>query len=487
MNSIILPPHIDPDQYPLTTKRWIPLIDTPEQVRLVRSPARFKVVPAGRRSGKTERAKRRVIRAAMMSQFFTVEGDANFACAAPTYNQAKSIYWKDLKAMIPPWLLAKRPSETDLQIDLITGAMIRVVGMDKPERIEGSPWDGIILDEYANMKEEAWEANVLPALTDRKGWAWLIGVPEGRNHYYELFQNALYNPDFDDWDGFTWKSIDIMDPKEIEQRRSQMDPLTFAQEYEASFINFAGQAYYPFQHETHVGNLRQDYNPDAELIVCLDFNVDPGVAVVCQEMKLPERDEVARGIDISGLTVFGGVRRKAAVTGTGVIGEVHIPRNSNTPAVCRKIAADWKDHRGPISVFGDATGGSRTTQSETGASDWDLVKENLYRDFSPQQVTIRLNLGDTGKPYNMPERHRVNAVNSRLMADDGTIRLMVDGEHARMTIKDFEGVRLLDGGSGEIDKKHDPKLTHLTDAVGYYVAKRFPVRREAATTTELSR
>jgi hypothetical protein len=115
------------------------------------------------------------------------------------------------------------------------------------------------------------------------------------------------------------------------------------------------------------------------------------------------------------------------------------------------------------------------------------VKENLYRDFSPQQVTIRLNLGDTGKPYNMPERHRVNAVNSRLMADDGTIRLMVDGEHARMTIKDFEGVRLLDGGSGEIDKKHDPKLTHLTDAVGYYVAKRFPVRREAATTTELSR
>jgi hypothetical protein len=48
-------------------------------------------------------------------------------------------------------------------------------------------------------------------------------------------------------------------------------------------------------------------------------------------------------------------------------------------------------------------------------------------------------------------------------------------------------VRLLDGGSGEIDKKHDPKLTHLTDAVGYYVAKRFPVRRDAATTTELSR
>lgn len=481
-----LPNHLnDPNRFPLTTKRMYPLRYHPEHTRLIESPARFKVVPAGRRSGKTERAKRRVVEACMDPTTFKFD-DPNFACAAPTYNQAKSIYWKDLKNMIPNWMKIKT-SETDLQIDLITGAMVRVIGMDKPERIEGSPWDGVILDEYANMKEGAWQENVLPALTDRKGWAWLIGVPEGRNHYYETYMNAKYDPDWSDWDGFTWKSIDIMDPEEIELRRSQMDPLTFQQEYEASFINFAGQAYYPFNHDTHVDSLRHKYNPDAELIVCLDFNVDPGVAVICQEMELPERDEVAKGIDVAGLTVFGGVRRKAAVTGTGIIGEVHIPRNSNTPAVCRKIAADWEDHRGPISVFGDATGGSRTTQSETGASDWDLVKENLYRDFSPQQVTIRLNLGDTGKAFNMPERHRVNAVNSRLMADDGTIRLMADGEHAKQTIKDFEGVRLLDGGSGEIDKKHDQKLTHLTDAVGYYVAKRFPVRRDAATTTELSR
>ena len=115
------------------------------------------------------------------------------------------------------------------------------------------------------------------------------------------------------------------------------------------------------------------------------------------------------------------------------------------------------------------------------------MKEHLYREFSSQQVTIRLNLSDNGKPMNMPERHRVNAVNSRLMSDSGMIRMMIDGATAPMTVKDFEGVRLLDGGSGELDKKHDMKLTHLTDAVGYYVAKRFPVRRDVATITELSR
>ena len=257
------------------------MIDIPEQIRLTQSPARFKVVPAGRRSGKTERAKRNIIRAAMNPRGFKFD-DPQFACAAPTFNQAKSIYWKDLKRMIPTWMKV-RTSETDLQIDLITGAMIRVVGMDKPERIEGSPWDGIILDEYANMKEGAWEENVLPALTDRKGWAWLIGVPEGRNHYYDIYKNACgpwnINQPKGDWDGFTWKSIEIMEPEEIERRRAQMDPLTFQQEYEASFINFAGQAYYPFREELHCAPLRQNYNPQAELIVCLDFNVDPSIAV----------------------------------------------------------------------------------------------------------------------------------------------------------------------------------------------------------------
>ena len=490
MNSIILPPHLsDPKRFPLTTDRWTPLRAHPEQTRLVNSPARFKVVPAGRRSGKTERAKRRVVRAAMDVTTFRFP-DPMFACAAPTYNQAKQIYWKDLKRMIPPWM-KRKVFETDLSIELITGATIKVVGMDKPERIEGSPWDGIILDEYANMKEEAWEANVLPALTDRKGWAWLIGVPEGRNHYYDTYKNAggpwNIRNDGQDWDAFTWKSIDIMDPEEIMLRRSQMDELTFQQEYEASFINFAGQAYYPFREDEHCDNLFQHYNPNGELMICLDFNVDPGVAVICQEMELPERKAVDKGIKVDGQTLFAGVRTEPRVYGTAVIGEVYIPRNSNTPAVCRKIAADWGDHNGPISVFGDATGGARTTQSESGASDWDLVKENLYRDFSPQQVTIKLNLSDNGKPQNPPERHRVNAVNSRLKSDSGTIRMMVDGAKAPMTVKDFEGVRLLEGGSGELDKKHDPKLTHLTDAVGYYIAKEYPVRREVATRTELSR
>jgi hypothetical protein len=69
----------------------------------------------------------------------------------------------------------------------------------------------------------------------------------------------------------------------------------------------------------------------------------------------------------------------------------------------------------------------------------------------------------------------LNAVNSRLKSAAGDIRLMVDPVKAPHVVKDLEGVRLLEGGSGEIDKKADPHLSHLLDGIGYYVVKEFPI------------
>jgi hypothetical protein len=88
-------------------------------------------------------------------------------------------------------------------------------------------------------------------------------------------------------------------------------------------------------------------------------------------------------------------------------------------------------------------------------------------------------------PFKVPsanprERVRLNAVNSRLMTASGDIRLMVDPVKAPNVMKDFEGVRLLEGGSGEIDKKADPHLSHWTDGIGYYCAQTWPVEQRKA-------
>ena len=424
--------------------RWTELRPHLEQQRFYHSPCRFNVVPAGRRSGKSEIAKRKLVRAAMKGGNTGLPG--RFFASAPTYGQAKRIYWNDLKLLVPAWMKQGRPSESELVIPLVNGSEIHVFGMDKPERIEGSPWDGGILDEYGNMKPEAWGANVRPALSDRKGWCDLIGVPEGRNHYYEVALKA--EADFkaqnvrSSWGYFHWPSSDILDADEIAMAKEDLDELTFQQEYEGSFINFEGRAYYVFDSRFHCSPL--EYDLKRPIAFCFDFNVDPGVCAIVQEQTLP-----------------------SAEYGTGVIGEVHIERNSNTSAVCRKLIADWGDHNGRVICYGDATGGSRGSAKVQG-SDWDLIKATLNPHFGNK---ISYNVPSA----NPTEKSRVNAMNSRLMSASGNIRMIVDGQKAPHVVKDLDGVIFLKGGSGEIDKKATPRLTHISDALGYYIVKEFPI------------
>jgi hypothetical protein len=435
-----MPPTMN-DPQALLTPRWTPLIPHPEQMRLIQSKARFKVVPAGRRSGKTERAKRNLIMQALRESMEGKWGDYRYFAAAPTRDQARAIWWQDLKAMIPKHLLGGPVRESDLTIRLVTGAEIVVVGLDRPQRIEGRSWNGGVIDEIANVKNGAWGENIRPALADRKGWCWLIGVPEGRGEYHSMYNYAISGED-PDWAGFHWVSADILDPVEIESARRTLDPLVFQQEMEASFITFQGRCYYPFQQSTHCAPLA--YDPRLPLIFCFDFNASPGCSAVAQEQLLPNGQ-----------------------SGTAIVGEVHIPRHSTTPAVCRKLLEMFGDHKGIVLCYGDATGGAQGSARVQG-SDWQLVRAELSPAFGR-------NLNFRVPQSNSRERVRVNAVNSRLKAADGTIRLMVDPQKAPSVVRDFEGVRLLEGGSGEIDKKADPHLSHLSDSIGYYIAKEFPL------------
>jgi len=439
------------------TPRWTQFRPHPAGEAYSKSPHRFNTVHAGRRSGKTERAKRKLVKKAMTA---TTSWVPRFFAAAPTRDQARGIYWDDLKALTPIEFLASRPSESRLMIKLKNGSEIWVVGMDKPERIEGQPWDGGILDEIDNMKPAAWGANVRPALSDRMGWCDLIGVPEGRKRLYELDRAAKAmmqaEGDLSEWGSYTWFSSEILLPSEIAAAKRDLDELTFQQEYEGSFISFEGRAYYVFYENIHCAPLK--YDPQQAIALCFDFNVEPGVCAICQEQPLPGQFER----DKDGLMIL-----SRPLWGTGVIGEVYIPRNSNTPAVCRKVVQDWGKHPGKVVCYGDATGGARGT-AQTQGSDWDLIKQEFKPAFG-DRVSYKVKAG------NPAERSRVNAVNSRFKSASGEIKMMVDPVKAPNVVKDFEGVQLLKGGSGEIDKKATPALTHISDAIGYRVEFDFPI------------
>lgn len=432
-------------------RRWYTLRSHTTQGQLWSSLARFNVVPAGRRSGKSELAKRKGVEKACGGQRYP---NARYVFAAPTHQQAKRIFWKDLKMLVPPeCLLSSRResiSDSELTIQLWNGAEILVTGLDKSERIEGPPIDWICIDEYGNVKKEAWDEHIRPALSERGGEAWLIGVPEGRNHYYVLSCKAQEQqkeqPEL--WSFFTWPSADILPPEEIAIARAELDELTFRQEYEASFVNFQGMIYYAFNRHVHAAESLR-YDPELPLILCFDFNVAPGVCVMLQEK------------------LHIGPNPKVAPWVTAAVDEVWIPRNSNTKLVCKRVIERYGTHKDLVYCYGDSTGGARGTAKLEG-SDWEIIKACLKPVFG-ERLKFKV------PAVNPRERIRINAMNSRLESADGTIRFLLDPIKCPHTLLDFEGVTCKEDGSGEIDKSGDPTLTHLTDAISYALAEKYPI------------
>lgn len=393
--------------------------------------ARFNILRAGRRAGKTEFFARKVHGSALEG-----EPGSRWFIAAPTWGQVRTIYWNRMKAMAPA---NSDISESRLSIIYPTGNEVFLIGMDKPMRIEGAPVHGGGLDEFDNMKMDAWKAHVRPMLSETHGWCDLLGVPEGMGNLYALEQQI---PDQlpGTWAVWRWPTSDIQDPAEVEQAKADMDERIFAQEYEGAYVGISDQIYYGFSAH-NIGTV--NYDPRLPLIVCFDFNVKPGVAVICQEQKLP-----------SGLQ------------GTAVVDEVYIPANSNTQKVCAAITAKYGSHRGPVRLYGDATGGAGGTAKLLG-TDWDIIKLAFWRQYGQGRIQLKV------PSANPPERSRVNAVNSRLCAADSSIKMIIN-PRCKMLIRDLEGVASLPDGS--IEKKSNPLLTHSSDALGYYIVAEFPVR-----------
>jgi len=399
----------------------------------------------------TELAKRKGVLKAISSQRYY---PSHYIFAAPTHQQAKRIFWRDIKSLLhPDWIVGgnkKEISESELTIRLRTGAEIMVVGLDKPARIEGIPIDWICVDEYGNVKKEAWGEHIRPALSERGGEAWMIGVPEGRNHYYDMSLRAesamMTQPDL--WGHFSWSSADILPPGEIAIAKAELDELTFRQEYEANFLNFLGVAYYGFDRNLHAG-WALEYQPNIPLVFAFDFNIAPGICSILQEQENETEDD------------------RIAPEVTACIDEVWIKQGSNTILVCQKLINKYGTHKGDVYCYGDATGGAGGSAKVEG-SDWDLVKKTLKPVFGDR---IHFKVPSS----NPPERVRVNAVNARILNMDGRARLIVDPNNCKHTIKDFEGVVCKEDGSGDIDKSADYELTHLTDAIGYYVSKKYPL------------
>jgi hypothetical protein len=204
-----------------------------------------------------------------------------------------------------------------------------------------------------------------------------------------------------------------------------------------------GRAYYAFDHSQNVGKL--GFDGRTPLAWALDFNMNPFCSVLAQ---------VNNGM------VY-------------VIDEMVLP-DSNTLSACEELLSRTQKWAGgmplAIDVYGDATGEQhRTSASRT---DWQIVKEffGRYKDrFQP-----RFHVPSS----NPPVKDRINCVNAKLRNHAGQNRLLID-RSCKHLIKDFEQVSWKSDSHGntlaDLDKS-DPMRTHVSDAIGYLIAREFPMR-----------
>jgi terminase large subunit-like protein len=414
------------------------------QLEVFHSPARFRILAAGRRFGKTRLALAEMLHAAKT-------GGSNIWYVGPSYRQAKRIVWKRLKTLTRPFW-AGRPSETDLRIEIVSGSTMTVCGADNPASLRGDGLDFVVLDECASLRPEVWLEICRPALTDRKGRALLIGTPKGRNHFYERFEYARTAPD---WEAFHFTTAQggNVDPAELTAASHEFDPDTYRQELEAEFTGAGrNRVYYAFDQETNVQPVA--FDPYYPVVWSIDFNVNPMCMLLLQRI----RDAVY------------------------VFDEIVLQPDANTLRACETVIQRLNPlyslipaHHLPLEflIYGDASGNQRRTSGA--ATDWGLIREffTLWKG--------RYNFSIRTTSINPAVRDRVNCVNSRLRSHYGDAHLFIDPK-CRELIRDLEQVVWSVDATGQttsdIDKS-DRARTHSSDALGYYISQEFPLRGPA--------
>lgn len=416
----------------MVSLNWKPFEAHKTQQELWNYRGQFAAVWAGRGSGKTDLAKRKLVISLPDIKSWP---DPRYFYGAPTEQQAKRIAWDDFQGMIPPnWV--RKINASDLYIETLWGARLYVVGLDKPPRVEGLQWDGGVIDESCDIKPGAFRLSILPALTWRKGWCWRIGVPKrqgiGAPEFKRLCQQAAKGL-IDDTEAFNWASSDIVPRRLLCHARATMAPKDYKEQFDGQFQSAGGGVFYAFDEEVNIKPC--SYQRNMPLIIGQDFNVDPIAWVIGHlwENRIEWIDELF----------------------------IH---DTNTAATLEILYQKYSHHRAGFRFFGDATGQARKTSAAL--SDYRQIEG--HAGFKRLGRTVHYPKG------NPPVEDRFAACNAMFKNRLGRSRMFVDPGCLNL-IADLEA-RTYKKGTREPADVGD--VGHITDAMGYPVHRLFPIQNK---------
>ena len=245
---------------------------------------RWSCIVAHRRAGKTVATVFDLLTCALG----TKRKDARYAYIAPFYSQAKAIAWDYLKRYSEP--LGAKVSEAELSVELRNGNRVRLFGADNPDSLRGVYFDGVVLDEYGDQRPTVWGEIIRPLLTDRKGWATFIGTPKGRNHFYDIREQARTN---EDWQYVELKASEtgVLDPQELADAKRTMTDAQYQQEFECAFDVPALGAIYAREYQAarddrRIANL--PYDPMLEVHTYWDIGIGDSTAIWFAQRNMSE-------------------------------------------------------------------------------------------------------------------------------------------------------------------------------------------------------
>jgi len=413
---------------------WSPFRWTPSQLQLLDSKKRFIGLACGRGSGKTEIAFRRLVIA--LGSPHECDDSRYFYCA-PTNAQALRIAWDRLLDLIPKDFGPQEHRASQF-IDTRFGARIYVLGMDVPQRFEGVQWDGGVIDEACDQHPGVFDRTILPALTHRRGWCWRIGVPKrygpGASEFRRFCEEAQAQ-EIEERAAFSWPSSDVLAADDLAYAKQYSDPRDYREQFEATWEYAGGGVFWAFDRTLNVRPVT--YDRQAKITVGSDFNVDPMAWVLCH--RYPNRLEAFDEIWL---------------------------RNTNTRQTLDTLWSKYKDHAGGWEFVGDASGRS----AHTSASDSDYQLLRLDERFRKAAGGCDISYPSA----NPPVADRFAWTNAMLLNAQGERRLFV-APHCLHLIDDLQARQYKAGTSQPADPPGGD-VGHMTDAIGYIVARFFALR-----------
>lgn len=213
-------------------------------------PARYKILRCGRRTGKT---------------FFIVVDSLSLALLYPnlsiayvglTYGHAKDVVWEDYIKLAKDVIAYKNSQE--LLLKFHNGSRIKLYSWDSIDNMLGKKYHKVYLDEVAVPKNmlKAWEDVVEPTLLDYHGEAWFTSMPRGKGQFKELIDRSKQKKGWQEFHFTSYDNESIPGVKEeLDQKRNDIAPSVFAQQYLAEFGELEGRIYEEFNRDDTIKDI----------------------------------------------------------------------------------------------------------------------------------------------------------------------------------------------------------------------------------------